>query len=257
MLLLDPYARPVIAHRGNRAFAPENTIEAFQQAVALGADAVEFDLRVTRDGVLVVHHDATLDRTTDGRGAIADQTVAQLRPVDAGARFSRDGSTFPWRGRGIGIPTFDDLIEALPPTLPLIVELKEVAAGPLMREAIRRHAIADRIIVAGFDSESTSPLRGMSVALGAGTTDVVKLLPRALFRRPVPRPWFQALCIPPVHHGIPVPIGALVRAVRPLGVVTHVWTVNDPAEAHRLWGLGVNGIITDDPATILRSRIGR
>ena len=105
MILLDPRARPVIGHRGNRAHAPENTVESLREAVALGVDAVEFDLRVSRDGVLVVMHDETLGRTTDGSGPVALRTVAELKRLDAGARFTPDGGrTFPWRGRGVSVP---------------------------------------------------------------------------------------------------------------------------------------------------------
>ena len=85
MILLDPLARPVIGHRGNRVHAPENTIPSLLEAVALGVDALEFDLRVTKDGVLVLMHDATLDRTTDTTGPVISYTRADLRTVDAGA----------------------------------------------------------------------------------------------------------------------------------------------------------------------------
>jgi glycerophosphoryl diester phosphodiesterase len=255
MILLDPQARPVIGHRGNRAHAPENTLESFLEAVALGVDAVEFDLRVSRDGTLVVMHDETLERTTDGSGPVALRTVAELRGFDAGARFTRDeGRTFPWRGRGVHLSTFDELIEALPRELPCIVELKTPAATELVKAAIRRHGIAQRVIVAGFDPDATRPLRGAGFALGASTPDVARLLLPALVRRRVgPQP-FQALCIPPLWHGIPVPIAALARAVRGSGTVIHVWTVNDPADALRLWSQGVQGIISDDPASILAAR---
>ena len=175
MILLDPRARPVIGHRGNRAHAPENTLESLRQAVALGVDAVEFDLRVTRDGALVVIHDETLDRTTNGSGPVALRTVTELKGLDAGARFTLDGGrTFPWRGRGVRVPTFDEIIESLPRELPCIVELKTPAATELLRVAVRRHGIADRIIVAGFDPAATRPLRGAGFALGACTPDVVE-----------------------------------------------------------------------------------
>lgn len=254
MLLLDPQARPVIGHRGNRSHAPENTIPSLLEAVALGADGVEFDVQVTRDGVLVLMHDLTLDRTTDGAGAIATFTLAALRELDAGARFTRDGRTFPWRGRGVTVPTFDEVIEALPRSLPLIIEVKTPAATPALVAAIERHALRDRIIVAGFDRSSTMPLRGGPVSLGASTPDVAALVLPSLLRRPLRKPWFRALCIPPVHRGIPVPVGALARATRPHGVVTHVWTVNDPAQARRLWRAGVQGIISDDPGRMLAAR---
>jgi len=256
MILLDPNARPVIGHRGNRAHAPENTIASMLEAVALGVDALEFDVHVTRDDVLVVLHDPTLDRTTDGRGPIAAVSAAELSRFDAGARFTTDGRTFPWRGRGVTVPTFDAVIEALPPTLPLIVEIKTPAATPALRRAIVRHGLSPRIIVAGFDPASTRDLRGGGFALGASTPDVARLLLPALLRQRIERPWFQALCIPPVHRGIPVPVAAIARAARPHGVVTHVWTINSPAKAQRLWRQGVQGIISDDPALMIAARRG-
>ena len=255
MILLDPQARLVIGHRGNRAHAPENTLESFREAVALGVDAIEFDLHVSRDGALVVTHDETLDRTTDGSGPVAMHTTAELGRLDAGARFTRDGGrTFPWRGRGATVSTFDEIIESLPGDLPCIIELKTPAATELLGVAIRRHGIAHRVIVAGFDPDATRPLRGAGFALGASTPDVAKLLLPALLGRRVSPRHFQALCIPPRWHGIPLPIAALARALHGSGTVIHVWTINDPAHALRLWRAGVQGIISDDPGSMLAAR---
>ncbi len=257
MILLDPLAKPVIGHRGNRAFAPENTVASLREAVALGVDAVEFDLRVSADGVLVLMHDATLDRTTNGSGAVASRGVSELRLLDAGANFTRDGGrTFPWRGRGATIPTFDEVVESLPNETPCIIELKTPAATELTRRAIRRHGIAHRVIVAGFDAAATRPLRGAGFALGASTPDVVKLLLPSLLGRRVKHPTFEALCIPPRWHRIPVPIAALVRALRGSGAVTHVWTINEPDHAQQLWRDGVQGIISDNPQVMLLARQG-
>jgi len=255
MILLDPTAHPVIGHRGNRAHAPENTLVSLQEAVALGADAVEFDVQVSSDGVLLLMHDLTIDRTTSGSGRVASQTFATLRAHDAGARFTSDrGGSFPWRDRGVVIPSFDEIVESLPSTLPMIVELKTPAASAALHAAIVRHGLQKRVIVAGFEPASTQPLRGQGFALGASTPDVARLLLPAVLRRTVLAPWYQALCIPPTHNGIPLPIGALARAVRDVAVVTHIWTINDPIKALRLWQLGVQGIISDDPAAILAAR---
>jgi glycerophosphoryl diester phosphodiesterase len=255
MLLLDPGARLVIGHRGNRAHAPENTVESLREAAALGADAVEFDLRVSRDGRLVVMHDATLDRTTDGSGPVELRTLAELKRLDAGARFTRDGGrSFPWRGRGVAVPSFDEVVEALPRDLPCIVELKTPAAAELVKQAVRRHGIADRVIVASSDRGTMHPLRGAGLALGACTPDVAQLVLPALVRRRIGPQHFQALCIPPRWRGIPVPIAALARALRGSGTAIHVWTINDPTEAQRLWALGVQGIISDDPGAMLAAR---
>jgi glycerophosphoryl diester phosphodiesterase len=257
VILLDPLARPVIGHRGNRAHAPENTLESLLEAVALGADALEFDLRVSRDGQLVVFHDPTLERTTDGRGPVDQHSVAELKRLDAGAKFTRDGGrSFPWRGRGVTVSTFDEVVEALPRHLPCIIELKTPSATEPLRQAVRRHGLAARIIVAGFDPKATRPLRGAGFALGASTPDVVTLLPQALLRlRATPRQ-VQALCIPQRWNGLPVPIPALARTLRGSGAVIHVWTVNEPSEALQLWRAGVQGIISDDPALMLATRAG-
>jgi len=255
LILLDPLARPVIGHRGNRAHAPENTLQSLLEAVALGADALEFDLRLSHDGQLVMFHDATLERTTDGQGALVQHTLAELKTLDAGAKFTPDGGrSFPWRGRGVRVSSFDEVIDTLPHDLPCIIELKTPAATEPLRQAVRRHGIEKRIIVAGFDAQSTRPLRGAGFALGASTRDVVALLPAALLHlRAAPR-HVQALCLPQRWHGLPVPIAAFARALRGSGAVVHVWTVNDVAEAQALWAAGVQGIISDDPGLMLRAR---
>ena len=255
MILLDPTARPVIGHRGNRAHAPENTLPSLLEAVALGVDAVEFDLHLSRDGALVVMHDPTLDRTTNGTGPIALHTLAELRMLDTGARFTRDaGKTFPWRGRGVTVSTLDEVVDALPRDLPLIIEIKTPAASPFVLTAIKRHGIAARIIVAGFNAEAILPLRGNGFATGAHSGEVAQMLiPAILGKRFGPKP-FQVLCIPPVWNGIPVPILKLARGLRGTGVTTHIWTINEPAKALELWRGGVQGIITDDPGLVLAAR---
>ncbi len=254
MILLDPLAKPVIGHRGNRAFSPEETLPSLLEAVALGVDALEFDLHVTRDGHLVLMHDPTLDRTTDHTGPVAQRTLAELQRIDAGYRFTTDGgTTFPWRGRGATIAAFDDVIAALPKDLPLIIELKTGAATEPMRHAARRHALASRVIVAGFSDGFTSPLYGEGFAIGASTAAVIRALPTALVGAQH-RPRCAAFCIPPSHNGIPVPIARIVKSLRASQTPVHVWTVNSAAQALRLWQIGVNGIISDDPGLILRSR---
>ena len=129
------------------------------------------------------------------------------------------------------------------------------AASVALHAAVVRHGLQKRVLVAGFEAASTRPSRGHGFALGASTPDVVRLLLPALFRRPIPTPWYQALCIPPVHNGNPLPIAAIARAVRKAGVVSHIWTVNDPSKATRLWEHDVQGIIRDDPASILAARL--
>lgn len=253
-ILLDPGAHPVIGHRGNRAHAPENTLESLRQALALGVDAVEFDLRVSRDGALVVMHDPTLDRTTDASGPVSALTVAELREVDAGAKFTKDGGrTFPYRGQKIGVPTFDEAVETVR-DVPMIIELKIPETTELIRAAVKRHNIAHRVIVAGFDSKAVHPLRGADFPLGATTSDSLRLLPDAFLRRSAPPKQFHTVNIPPTWKGLPVPFTLLTNSLKAQRIPVHVWTINSAAEAERLWDNGVSGIISDDPALILAAR---
>ncbi|HZF67887.1 MAG TPA: glycerophosphodiester phosphodiesterase [Gemmatirosa sp.] len=253
MILLDPQARPIVAHRGESAHAPENTLVAFERAVRLGVDALEFDVRVTADDVPVVHHDPTLDRTTDASGPLRARPLAALRACDAGARFSPDGGrTHPFRGQAVRVPTLDEVLGAFS-TVPLLIELKEAAAAGPARAVLDRHRAADRVVVASFVDEAVAPFRGTAYRTGASQRDAVRLLQATLLGRPV-RPTYAAASLPPRWRGVPLPIAGFARALRAAGVPLHVWTVDDAGEARRLWAAGVSGIISNDPATMLPVR---
>ena len=132
--LLDLSARPVIAHRGASASAPENTLPAFELAAQQGADAFELDVRLTRDGAPVVIHDATLERTTSLTGPVRARTLAELRAADAGHWYTPDGGrTMPCRDHGVRIPTLAEVLWAFP-AMPVLIEVKE----PEVQEAVRR-----------------------------------------------------------------------------------------------------------------------
>lgn len=254
--LLDRAAHPIVGHRGNAARAPENTIESFRQAVELGVDALELDVHVSSDGQVVVIHDPTLDRTTDGSGRVERLTLAEIQRVDAGARFTPDrGATWPYRGRRITIPTLDEVLRAFP-TTPLLVEIKASEAARPAREVIERHAATMRCIVASFREVAMDAFRGSGIALGASRRDTAKLLWRALFRVPVGRVDFDVLCMPPVHRGLPLPVGGYVRILEPLGVPVHCWTIDDAEQARRLRKAGVRGIISNDPGLIMADQRG-
>jgi glycerophosphoryl diester phosphodiesterase len=243
-------AHPVVGHRGNAAHAPENTMESFHQAVALGVDALELDVHLSADGHVVVIHDSTIDRTTDGSGRVDRLTLAELQRADAGARFTRDrGSTWPHRDRGITIPTLDEVMHAFPAT-PLLIEIKADAAARPTREAIERQGAKERCIVASFREVAMEAFRGSGIAQGASRRDTARLFWRALLRVPMAHVDFDVLCMPPVHRGLPLPVGGYVRILEPLGVPVHCWTIDDPQEALRLRRLGVRGIISNDPGLV-------
>jgi glycerophosphoryl diester phosphodiesterase len=255
MILLDPAAKPVVAHRGYAAHAPENTLEALRRAVIAGADALEIDVQLTRDGHVVLFHDLTVDRTTNGRGAVAALTLAELRRLDAGYRFSADGGrSFPWRARGVVVPTLGEVLEEFA-HMPLIIELKTVPAAPVARRLLERHAAASRTLVGSFFDRALAVFRGSGFAHAASRAEVVRLYARAALPGAPARLPYHALCIPPVFRGLPVPVMRLARLARAAGVRTHVWTVDEPGRARRYWEGDVNAIITNDPARIRGARL--
>ena len=252
--LLDLGFRPVIGHRGNRAHAPENTIESFAQAVAAGADAIEFDVHITADGIPVVCHDPDVVRTTDGTGEIAQMTFAELRRLDAGARFTSDGGkTFPYRGFAHRIPSAEEVIEAFPET-PLLIEIKTKAASTALRKVVESRHAEERTVVDSFDGEALRAYTDSKIATGASRNDAARAMAELLLHLPLTPFTFRALCVPLEFYGLPIPIRRFARVGPTQNCVVHVWTINDPAVAKRLWRDGVQGIVTDDPALMLRTR---
>ena len=185
--LLDLSARPVIAHRGASASAPENTLPAFELAVQQGADAFELDVRLTRDGAPVVIHDATLERTTSLTGPVRARTLAELRAADAGHWYTPDGGrTMPCRGQGVRIPTLAEVLWAFP-AMPVLVEVKE----PEVQEAVRRvlvdESAGERCVVASEDDAALTVFRDGPVPCGASAREIGELYRAVLFRRRLPR----------------------------------------------------------------------
>ena len=251
--LLDPDRRPIVGHRGNAAHAPENTLESFRQGLAAGAECLELDVHLSADGVAVVIHDPTLDRTTDATGAVAALTVAEIQRGNAGARFTRDGSTFPYHSAGLAVPTFEDVLREFP-DVALLIEIKTSRASHEVRRLIEQYGAESRCVVESFDGRAIDPFRGSRIAIGASSADVRRLLHRVVTRRAVRTLPYSVMCIPRWLHGVRVPIASLVRLTRPAGCLVHVWTVNDPVAAQRLWRVGVRGIISDDPGLMRRTR---
>ncbi|MCC6217730.1 MAG: glycerophosphodiester phosphodiesterase [Polyangiaceae bacterium] len=245
------------AHRGGAALAPENTLAAFDGAVALGVRWIETDVHLSRDGVVVVHHDATLDRTTDGAGPLRARSLDELRRLDAGYRFSvDDGRTFPERGRGHGIPTFAEVLERHP-TIRFNVELKQ--REPAMVEAfwrlVQQHDAQERVLIAAEDERIGAEVRAVTrgrVPTSPGVRGVLGFwaAARAGAARWVPFPW-DALQVPHRHGPLTVVDRRFVAAAHERGVHVHVWTIDDISEMHELLDLGVDGVMTDRPDRLL------
>ena len=251
--LLDPDRRPIVGHRGNAAHAPENTLESFRQGLAAGAECIELDVHLSADGVAVVIHDATLDRTTDRTGAVHTLPADAIRAADAGARFTSDGHTYPYRGRGLRVPTLEQVLRELD-DVPLLIEIKTPLASPETRRLIERYGAQSRCVVEAFDARSLDVFRGSAIPIGASSSDVKRLLHRVVTRWPARSLPYSVMCIPRWLRGVRVPIASLVAVTRPSGCLVHVWTINEPAVARGLWTVGVRGIVSDDPARMLAAR---
>lgn len=233
--------RPVVfAHRGASAHAPENTLAAFALAGHLGAPAIEFDVKLSRDGHVVVIHDPTVDRTTDGHGRVHEMTLADLRALDAGAKFSAEC-------RGERIPTLDEVFEMTSKKLFMNVELTNYATPfdglvDAVAGLVKRHGTGKRVMFSSF-----SP---------ANLFRAWRLLPDAprgqLSLPGASGAWQRAAgSLIPVQAEHPFYADVTARTVgraHARGRRVHVWTVNDPAEMRRLFALGADGIFTDDPA---------
>jgi glycerophosphoryl diester phosphodiesterase len=252
--LLDLSSRPVIAHRGASGSAPENTVPAFELAVRQGADAIELDVRLTLDGVPAVLHDATLDRTTDRRGPLGALTLAELREADAGARFTLDGGrSYPFRGGAVRVPTLADVLRGFP-EIPVLVEVKEPAAQAAVRRVILEEGAAERCVLASEDHAALQIFRELPFAVAASGREIAALYRDVLLRRVPGTVPYRMLSVPERHRGLRVPTRSFVAAAQRLGCPVHVWTINDPSVAQRLWGVGVRGIVTNFPDKILAAR---
>jgi glycerophosphoryl diester phosphodiesterase len=252
--LLDLDARPVIAHRGASAEAPENTLPAFERAGGQGADAFELDVRVTRDGAAVVIHDERLDRTTNLTGLVRARTLAELRAADAGYRFTLDrGHSFPFRHKGVRIPTLAEVLWAFP-AMPIMIEVKEPEVQAAVERALLEGSAAERCVLASEHLGALETFRQAPFTCGAAGPEISTLFRGALLRRPPQACAYRLLSVPLRWHGLPVPTRGFVRAARALGAPVHVWTVNDAATARRLWARGVAGIVTNVPGVIRAAR---
>ena len=254
----DAAGRPlVIAHRGGAGLWPENTLHAFERAAALGVDVIETDVRATADGELVVIHDSTVERTTDGRGAVSRLTLAELKRLDAGFRWSPDGGkSFPLRGRGLTVPTLREVFDALPGAR-FNIEPKQAeppVVAPLCR-LIRERGMESRVLVAAFAGDTLERFRREcpEVATSASSAEVAGFL--ALQRTGLGAtygPPMQALQVPERAGALSVLTREFAAAAHARNLRVHAWTVNDEGDMRRLLGLGVDGIMTDYPDRLLR-----
>ena len=243
-----------MAHRGGARLRPENTLAAFRCALDdWDADVLEMDVRLTADGRVVVIHDETVGRTTNGNGAVHEMTWSAVRKLDAGFHFLDLAGQPSLRGCGVRVPLFDEVLEAFPRTR-IIVEPKVArAAEPLVR-AIRSAKAAHRVLI-GAEFEATRvAARGYPGPWGASRRQVMPFW--LLHRVPVVGRWYvpaaDAFQVPERSGRVRVLTPAFVRAAHAANMPVHVWAVDEPNDMRRLLDWGVDGIQTDRPDLLAR-----
>lgn len=248
--MLSELPRPVVlAHRGDRVHAPENTLPSFELAFSHGADAIELDARLTADGHIVVFHDATLERTTNGKGRVARKTLTELRALDAGSYFSE-------RFRGERIPVLDEVFDALGKKLIINVELKnyDTPGDDLVErvcDLVVKCGLQDRVIFSSFLARNLNKARRLLPGVPRGLLAVRHLA--GAWARSFGFSFGDYALLSPCIDDVD---SHAVQRVHRLRRRLFVWTVNKAEDIKRLNGWGVDGIFTDDPALAIQA-LGR
>lgn len=235
----------VWAHRGASGYAPENTLPAFDLALEQGADGFELDVQLTRDDEVVVIHDETLERTTDGNGWVADHSLADLKKLDASYGHERHAGT--------RIPTLGEVFDLVRDTVTMVnIELKNsrMAYKGLEERVlalVEEHDMAHRVVLSSFNHYSLRHLVGLGSQLPLG----------ALYSEPLWKPWQYAtkLGATAVHPALGATRRKIVEKSHEHDLAVHVWTVNEPDDLKRMVALDVDAVITNYP-NVARSLIG-
>lgn len=251
------------AHRGGAALRPENTLLAFDHGLLVGADGLEFDVRLSRDGVVMVHHDETLDRTTNGTGPLADYSADALAQLDAAFHFRGiDNERF--MGRGHGVPRLTDVL-ARYPGIPIIIELKgrDPELGRRAVADVRAAGALDRVWFGGFSRALLHAVREAApeARTSAAREEVRWFLYRSWVGLAPTQTAYQAFQVPELAGRVRVVSPRFVEAARRANLSVQVWTVDRPADMERLLEWGVDALISDRPdlaaQVIRRWRLGR
>jgi glycerophosphoryl diester phosphodiesterase len=260
------------AHQGGAREAPSSTLHAVALAINRGATAIELDVHRSADGHLVVCHDATVDRTTDGSGDIATMTLEQLQALDNAywfvpgedVRSDLDPASYPLRGRapadhGYGIATLEEVLDTTPGIV-LNLDIKRTApqVAPYERalaDLLRERERVDDVIVASFLDAATDQLKAYApeIHTSPGTFGVAEFYRAMRAGETAPPAVLRhvALQVPASFNGVPVLDEEFVTAAHQAGLAVHAWTINDPPEMEELLDLGVDGIITDVPSVLM------
>ncbi|MFN8498145.1 MAG: glycerophosphodiester phosphodiesterase [Anaerolineae bacterium] len=249
--------RPLVfAHQGGGGIRPENTMESLRHAADIGADVLDSDMHLTKDGVLVLMHDETVDRTTNGHGAVADLTLAEIKALDAGYSFTTDGGkTFPYRGQGLVVPTVEEAFQAFPDKR-FGLEIKDSPAGTpeAFCALVRRYNMQDKVLVSSFLDASMSAFRTAcpEVATSATESEVRPLyILSQLYLERLLTPAYNSLQVPEYSGSTHVLTPRFVEAARNRGLAVQPWTIDEVADMERIRALNVEAINTNYPDRLL------
>ncbi len=246
----------VIAHQGGDGLWPGDTLFAYQNAVKLGVDVLEMDIHITKDGVLVLMHDETVDRTTNGTGEIESMTLDELKQLDAGYDWTPDeGKTFPFRGQGIKITALEEIFQSFP-DMHMTIEIKKSNASMIKPfcELIRKYNMQDKVLVASFYDDKMKEFRRecpeVATSSAKNETTIFVLLTKP-FLGSLYSPKFYSLQVPERSSGITVMTASFVKAAHERNLAVEPWTINDAETMRTFISWGVDGIITDRPDIML------
>ena len=246
----------MMAHRGGGGLWPENTLYAFERAVEIGADVIETEVHSTADNTLVFIHDETVDRTTNGTGPVNSLSLKELKKIDAGYHWTADGGrTFPFRGKGITVPTLEEVFTALPDQR-INIDMKQInpPLAAQLCEMIHAFDMVEKVMVASFSNKALRDFRQIcpTVATSASRREVTLFfLSNLIFLGAAYGPACHALQIPEYSSGLHVLTKRFLQTAHGHNLKVHVWTVNQLEDMKRLLELGVDGIITDYPDRLI------
>ena len=252
----------IFAHRGASSRAPENTLEAFRLAVESGARGLELDIHMTSDGCIVVIHDDSVNRTTDGEGFVRDMALHEVQSLDAGYRFTPDGgATYPYRGQGARVPELGEIFREFPDHK-VNIDIKEAQFGveAALLKTITDAGAGNRVLVVSEMPAVVERFRKLSrggISTGASRREIAVFYRLSRLRLEfLLRPAYDALQVPSEYGGREIVTPRFVEAAHNRGVRVDVWTIDDPEEMRRLLGLGTDVVMTNRPE-VLREVLGK
>jgi len=244
----------VIAHAGSELF-PHDTLFALEEYAAMDVDVLEMDLHMTADGEIILIHDHTVDRTTDGSGDVREMTLVEVQALDAGWYWTKDKQSYPFRGQGIMIPRLEEVFEIFP-DYPMIIEIKQDSpsmASPLC-ELIRKYGMENKVMVASSREIAMGEFRSScpEVATSATRAEVKQFVVRSfLLLGGTVTPAYEALHVPEKDNGIPIVTPLFLWFAHNRNLQVHIWTINEVEEIQRFIDMGLDGIMTDRTDTML------